>query len=105
LEKLATKKIIIFTPNGFVDICQREINEIFNGNSLQKHRCGWKVKELRKKGYQIYGINGLKYFRYGPAKIRFKPKRFWNILSYFTEPLVLKLPSLAYQLLCIKELK
>ena len=44
MEKIAKKKVIIFTPNGFLS--QGEVNN----NPWQIHKSGWDVKEMEKKG-------------------------------------------------------
>jgi hypothetical protein len=52
MEKIATKRVIIFTPNGLLP--QQE----FGGNRLQIHKSGWSVEEMREKGFRVIGILG-----------------------------------------------
>lgn len=56
LEKM-TKKIIIITPNGFVE--QGE----YDGNEHQKHLSGWTVAEMTNLGFKCYGLSGLKFIQ------------------------------------------
>jgi len=97
MEKIAKKKIIIFTPNGFLP--QGEHDE----NPWQVHKSGWKVKEMKNRGYKVIGINGLKFLRGESASIKFWPKPLWKIISDITQLFVRNNPKRAYQILCIKD--
>jgi SAM-dependent methyltransferase len=99
MEQIARKKVIIFTPNGFLP--QKE----YGNNPWQIHKSGWTVKEMRKKGYRIIRINGLKCLRKEKAEIRYKPKFFWRIISDITQIFVKNKPERAFQILCVKEIK
>lgn len=99
LESLASKHVIIFTPNGFLP------QEEHSGNILQKHISGWTVEEMRQRGYEVIGINGWKPL-FGEFSLpRFWPRRFWTILSRLTQPLVRNHPKHAFQILCVKNIK
>lgn len=98
-EKIAKKKIIIFTPNGFV-----EQNE-YDNNKLQRHFSGWSVNDFRKLGYKVTGVNGLKYLRESEARLKFKPIWFWHRISIITQFFCKRIPVLAYQLYCEKIIK
>lgn len=97
MERIAAKKIIIFTPNGFLP--QGE----FENNAYQRHVSGWSVSEMRELGYKVYGVNGWKPLRGEFARVRFKPETLWNRISWLTQPLVLNRPEMAFQILCVKE--
>jgi 2-polyprenyl-3-methyl-5-hydroxy-6-metoxy-1,4-benzoquinol methylase len=56
LEKVAQKKIVIFTPNG--DVANREQD----GNVYQKHLSIWEPSDFADRGYQVKGATGLRYF-------------------------------------------
>ncbi len=98
MEKIARRKVIIFTPNGFQP--QGE----FDNNPYQLHRSGWTVDEMKSLGFSVYGMMGLKPLRGEFGEVRWKPKLFWHRVSVLTQPLVRNAPSLAYQLLCVKVL-
>ncbi len=95
-ERIAKKKIIIFTPNGFVP--QGE----YDGNTYQIHKSGWGFKEMEKKGYKVYGLNGLKVLRGEYAKVKMKPEAFWERVSHTSKILTKIIPSASYQILAIK---
>jgi len=91
MEEIARKKVIIFTPNGFI--------------AHPDHLSGWNVAEMRNSGYKVYGIYGLKFFRENNYGIRFRPKIFWGLISELTNCLYsYHHPEKAVALLCLKEL-
>jgi hypothetical protein len=97
MEKTSRKKSIIFTPNGYNPKKQLE-----DDNPYQVHKSGWTVDEFSNRGYTVFGINSLKAFRGERAIIIVKPALFGDIVSTLSDRLVYHLPSLAFQLLCIK---
>ena len=98
MKIIARKKVIIFTPNGFLE------QEPFDGNEWQRHISGWEVDEMREMGFEIIGINGWKALRGERAKITIRPISFWKRISYLTGLYVTKNPKFAFQILCIKNL-
>ncbi|MFN3561360.1 MAG: class I SAM-dependent methyltransferase [Chloroherpetonaceae bacterium] len=98
MEKIARKKVIVFTPNGFQP--QGE----FDNNIYQRHRSGWTVEEMESLGFKVVGMMGFKPLRGEFGEVKWKPKLFWHRVSVLTQPLVRNRPSLAYHLMCIKTL-
>ena len=98
MERIARKKIIIFTPNGFLE------QQAYDGNPLQIHLSGWDVDEMEKLGFRVIGVNGLKFLRGERTKIRWQPERLWFYISLLTQPFVRRAPRWAFQMLCIKEI-
>lgn len=98
VEKIAKKKIIISTPNGYIQ--QHE----YHHNIYQIHKSGWDLKIFRKLNFRIYGINGLKYLRGEAAHIKYRPVVFWYLISEISTIFVKYFPIFAYQLFCVKEL-
>jgi len=98
LEKIAKKKVVIMTPNGFYR------QDPYAGNPHQIHRSGWKIEDFTGLGYRVHGLRGLKWLRGEYATIRFKPWLIWGALSVLSQPLVYSLPNLAYQILAVKNL-
>jgi predicted TPR repeat methyltransferase len=96
MEKIAGKKVIIFTPNGFLP--QGE----YDKNPLQVHKSGWTVKEMKEKGYEVIGINGWKPLRGEYASVRFWPEKIWSTVSDITQYFLRKRPEKTFQILCIK---
>jgi SAM-dependent methyltransferase len=95
MEYLAAKKVIIFTPNGFMP---QEGKHIFD-----KHLSGWDVIEMKKKRFTVYGMFGLKWLRGSEHKLRFK--LFSAILSEISQWLfTFYYPQFAAAILCVKSL-
>jgi len=99
MMKVSRKRIVIFTPNGYLE--QGEYNQ----NPWQVHHSGWTPEEMLDMGFKVYGINGMKNLRGEYSKIRYKPKIIWRIISDITQLFVKQRPESAFQILCIKELE
>lgn len=96
MERIASTKVVIFTPNGFMP------QQGKRGN-LQKHLSGWDVDEMEKLGYRVVGMFGHNFFRGESHNLRFRPKFFWGIISELTHYLYArKNPRKAAAILCIK---
>lgn len=104
VEQIAKKKIIILTPNGFLPQAQ------YDKNVLQIHKSGWTIDEFKRLGFDVKGINGLKFFRGEKGKPKFKFKlKILNlavtVLLDLSQKIVSLFPQLAFQLLAVKKLK
>lgn len=92
--KWTSKKIIIFTPNGY-------INNLPNDNNVyQGHKSGWITSELQQFRFKVNGMNGFKITRIekGEPRIKYGGKyiaELSNNISYF-------IPKLAFSLYAIK---
>ncbi len=98
LETIAARKVIVFTPNGF--LFQGEVG----GNPFQMHRSGWDAAEMVARGYRITGIHGWKPLRGSEAGIRFRPGKLWTTISWLSQGLVEARPAHAFQLFCVLDL-
>jgi len=96
MEKMAKKKVLIFTPNGFIP--QHE----YDGNVFQSHRSGWTVDEFRQLGYNVKGVNGLWFLRSERAMPKYRPKLLSMFLSDLTQKITQHHPEHAFGLLCVK---
>ena len=98
MEKWARKKIIVFTPNGFV------WQDDYDYNPFQVHKSGWDVQEFDKLGFKVFGINGWKRLRGYSALIKYRPTILWNTISNLTQKITCRNPKFAFQLLVVKEI-
>lgn len=98
MERIARKKIIISTPNGYIHQSK------YDYNIYQIHKSGWELKLFRKLNFKIYGVRGLKYIKGERNNIKYKPIKFWNLISIISNLFVIKFPQFAYQLICVKKL-
>jgi 2-polyprenyl-3-methyl-5-hydroxy-6-metoxy-1,4-benzoquinol methylase len=97
MERIAKKRVVVFTPNGFLP--QGE----YGGNPFQVHKSGWTADEMRKRGYRIVGINGHKSLRGMYALVKYKPAFIWEIVSDSTQLVFKWFPRAAFQIMCVKE--
>lgn len=98
MEKITRKKVIIFTPNGFMP----QKGELI----YDKHLSGWTIDEMKRKGYQVFGIYGPRILRGERHKIKFRPEFFWTIVSELIQwSFIYNNPRKATALLCIKDIK
>jgi hypothetical protein len=94
---LARRRIIVFTPNGFLP--QGEVD----GNPYQVHRSGWDIDEMQALGYRVIGINGWKPLRGELAALRWRPHRLWERVSLLSQRWTTTDPRQAFQILCVKD--
>lgn len=104
IKLVAKKKIVIFTPNGF--LTQTDYDE----NPLQAHKSGWRAHEFRGLGFEVKGIGGLKFFRGERGKLKFESKieilnKGLMLLSNLSQKIVYHFPRWAFQLLAVKHIK
>lgn len=96
LEKIAVKRVIIQTPNGFI----RQSSD--DENPFQEHISGWSVSNFHKNNYKVIGLRGVKFLRGEYALIRYKPWYFWLFVSYLSQFFVKFIPKYAFEILAIK---
>ncbi len=98
MESLATKKVILLTPNGFV-------NQTGEGNGLQEHLSGWSVRDFKKEGFKVLGRYGIKGLRKEKAELKYRPKMIWGLISELSNIFITRSkPKQAYSLLAVKKL-
>lgn len=98
VEIWAKKKVIIFTPNGFME------RGVIENNPFQEHKSGWQKEEFEKRGFSVFGLQGLKWLRGGEgADVKFKPSLLWLFISDLTQKIVYYFPQYAFALLAIKK--
>lgn len=98
LERIARKRVILFTPNGYVP------QGAIDGNEFQIHRCGWEVEELEALGYSVTGIYGYKPLRGECANYKIKPAILGKLVSDATQAFVRNRPKKAFALLAVKDI-
>ncbi len=98
MERLASKKVIVFTPNGFLP-------QTGTGEDFQTHLSGWETGEMQSLGYKVEGVLGWKVLRGEQHGLRFRPRTLWSIVSYLTQLSYTRShPHKAAALLCVKTL-
>lgn len=99
MEKIAKKKVIVFTPNGFTQ------QYPYNGNPFQVHKSGWYIEDFVRRGYKVYGMRGFRFIRGEYATIKYKPWFLWGAVSTLSQFFIYNYPRFAYQLLAVKKLQ
>ena len=98
MERLATKRVVIFTPNGFVP--QKSKN-----GDLQEHLSGWLPDEMRERGYIVTGMHGPKNLRGEYASLKHSPKVFWGAISVMAHYLYTRRnPEKSFSIFCCKKI-
>lgn len=97
-ERLARRKIIITTPNGFVR------QEVYDENPFQEHLSGWSIEDLQQRGYTVWGMEGPKAARRKESAEVLSPQRLLSVLISFgiCEAYFQNRPQHAFQLLAVK---
>jgi 2-polyprenyl-3-methyl-5-hydroxy-6-metoxy-1,4-benzoquinol methylase len=98
IERLATKRVVIFTPNGFVP------QQSKNGD-LQEHLSGWLPDEMSKRGYRVIGMHGPKSLRGEYARLKHRPKALWGMASVMAHYFYTRQrPEKSFSIFCCKHL-
>ncbi len=97
ITKIAKKKIILYTPNGFLEQGPEY------GNPWQQHLSGWSAQEMSAMGYQVTGWGGLKSIR-PRFLITRQPIWFWKLLQGITQLYTRSNAAVSFQILCVKDL-
>jgi SAM-dependent methyltransferase len=99
MESIAKKKVVFFTPNGFLP--QRQTAD----SDLQAHFSGWETEEMRGHGYDVFGLLGPKSLRGEYHLLKRRPKVFWGMVSALDQVVrIYRLPEKAAAILCVKTL-
>lgn len=99
MEKIAVKKVVFFTPSGFLP--QRHAAN----DDLQEHLSGWEPSEMTGYGYNVIGLLGPKRLRGEYHAINRTPRTFWGMVSLLEHFLWTRNhPERAAAILCVKNL-
>jgi SAM-dependent methyltransferase len=104
-KRIARKKVVINSPNGFI------AQEALDGNDLQKHLSGWDLSDMKSLNFGVRGLAGLKFLRREVdngsmgddllTTIRFRPRFFWFIVSTLSQPITYLFPRFAFSLFSV----
>jgi len=98
MERIASRKVVFFTPSGFLPQAHA------SNDDLQEHLSGWEAGEMRDFGYRVTGVLGPKWLRGQFHQIRWRPRFFWNLVSWALHLVWARWrPSSAVALLCVKD--
>lgn len=99
MERLARKRILVFTPNGFLP-------QISPEGELQEHLSGWVPAEMEQLGFGVLGMLGPKLLRGEYHQWRHLPQAVASPLSAMSHYLYTRAhPESAAAMLCVKTLE
>lgn len=98
LERIARRKVLIFTPNGFLP------QPPYEDNPWQLHRSGWTVPDFQGLGYRVHGALGWKPLRGELNRPRLHPWPFWERVANATQRFTATRPRLDAGLMAVKDL-
>ena len=97
MELIAKRKVVFFTPNGFLP--QKQAAD----SDLQAHFSGWEAEEMKGHGYDVVGMLGPKDLRGEYHMLKRRPKVFWGMISTVDQIFrIHRHPEKAAAILCTK---
>ena len=97
MELIAKRKVVFFTPNGFLP--QKQAAD----SDLQAHFSGWEAEEMKGHGYDVVGMLGPKSLRGEYHALKRRPKFYWGMVSTLDQLFrIHRQPEKAAAILCIK---
>jgi SAM-dependent methyltransferase len=97
MDELARKKVVLFTPSGFLPQSHAEEAD------LQPHLSGWEPADMERLGYRVTGMLGPKGLRGESHRLKGRPRLFWGGLSLLAHLLwTRRAPVRAAALFCVK---
>ncbi|MFO7967181.1 MAG: methyltransferase domain-containing protein [Archaeoglobaceae archaeon] len=97
MNRWATKKIILATPNGYIR------QDAIDNNPFMVHKSGWTVKELEKLGLKVKGLYGWK--RVGDKLVNNEYSLLWRGMAELTQLMAYFYPEKAFQLFAVHDVK
>jgi SAM-dependent methyltransferase len=97
--RVAGRKVIFMTPNGF------QYQAPAPDNPYQEHLSGWTPQEFADLGFsRLIGINGIRPLRGEYSAPRIKPMKLGLLLSGLTNSYVRSRPDKAFQFIAVKDI-
>lgn len=96
MEECATKRIVIYTPNGWYEQHGKD------GNPFQSHKSAWNVKDFYELGFKVFGCGGHKKYRSHTEDVR-EPK-YKQFLADLSQRYVYNNPKDAFALIAIRDI-
>ena len=98
MERWASRKVIIHTPNGFLP------QPVYDSNPWQVHKCGFTVSRLRKMGYRVSGTGGPKWLRKEFSEFKYRPAFLWHRISGVVQPVTRLVPQWSFGIFAVKDI-
>lgn len=98
MEACATKKVLIFAPNGFVE------NDEVDGDPYQAHVSAWEPQDYLSRGFKVRGATGLRYILGKASLPKYKPAWLFALIAMTSQPFIYHRPEIAWHSYALKEL-
>lgn len=99
MDRIASKRILLFTPNGFLE-------QKGQAGDLQEHLSGWDAGEMRRLGFQVIGMHGHRALRGMGHEHRIRPRTLGGVISVASHYLLTRQrPEMAAALLCVRDVQ
>lgn len=101
MERTARKRVIIFTPNGFIE------NDLVDDDDdpWQEHVSAWEPEDYLKRGYTVKGATGIRWVLGKASLPRLRPYSLWAILAMISQPYIYNHPNWARHSYAVKDIK
>jgi hypothetical protein len=97
MEKAARKKVIIFTPNGFME------NDCVDDDPYQAHVSAWEPADYTSRGYSVKGATGIRWILGKASLPKWHPYSLWAIVAMASQPYIFSHPKWAWHSYAVKE--
>ena len=97
IENAAIKKVILFTPNGFIE------NDEADGDPFQAHLSAWDPEDYTSRGYKVVGATGFWWLFGKSSRPKYHPYPVCEIIGMISKPIVFNKPAWARHSYAVKE--
>ena len=97
MERCARKRVILFTPNGFVE------NPLVDDDPHQAHVSAWEPEVYRERGYTVHGATGLRWILGVGSLPKYHPYSVMAIIAMTSMRLIYNKPEWAWHSYAVKE--
>ena len=98
MERWACKRVVLFTPNGYID------NNLVDDDPWQAHVSSWEPEDYRKRGYVVHGATGLRWILGKGSLPRWHPYSVFAIIAMTSMRFIYNKPEWAWHSYAVKEL-
>ena len=98
MERCARKKVICFTPNGFIE------NDLVDDDPWQEHISAWMPEDYIKRGYKVRGATGFRFLFGVGSRHKYRPYWLFAHLGLLSVALVHYWPGAAWHSYAVKEI-
>lgn len=98
-DQIAKKKIILFTPNGFIE------NNLVDDDPYQAHLSAWEPRDYQERGYTVKGATGLRWLLGVGSLPKYHPYSIVSIIAMLSQRIIYNHPTWAWHSYAVKEIK